>query len=138
MPEQPEGTVLAFDYGLKRIGVAVGNTVTRDARALEIIQNIDTATRFAAVERLIATWQPIQLVVGMPYHPDSPDGPQLAIGLARRFGNQLHGRFGLPVTWVDEGFSSVAARSAGAQRGALDAEAARIILQQYFDEQATA
>ena len=138
MPDQPAGTVLAFDYGAKRIGVAVGNTVTRQARALEIIQNLDTATRFGAVARLIAEWQPVQLVVGMPHHPDGPDGPQPAIGYARRFGHQLHGRFGLPVSWVDESFSSVAARSAGAQRGALDAEAARVILQQYFDEQAIA
>jgi putative Holliday junction resolvase len=138
MPEQPAGTVLAFDYGAKRIGVAVGNTVTREARALEIIQNLDTTHRFAAVERLIAEWQPIHMVVGMPYHPEGPDGEQPAMGLARRFGNQLHGRFGVSVSWVDESFSSVAARSAGAQRGALDAEAARVILQQYFDEQATA
>lgn len=138
MPERPEGTVLAFDYGEKRIGVAVGNFVTRQARALEIIQNRDVATRFASVTRLIDEWQPVHLVVGMPFYPDEPTSTQPAIGYARRFGNQLHGRFGLPVSWVDEGFSTVAARSAGAQRGALDAEAARVILQQYFDEQPTA
>ncbi len=130
--------MLAFDYGEKRIGVAVGNFVTRQARALEIIQNRDVATRFASVTRLIDEWQPVHLVVGMPFFPDEPASTQPAIGYARRFGNQLHGRFGLPVSWVDEGFSTVAARSAGAQRGALDAEAARVILQQYFDEQPTA
>lgn len=127
-----EGTLLAFDYGEKRIGVALGNTVSRSARALETILNRSVDFRFAQISRLINEWQPVGFVVGMPVHPDGDEQPM--IKLAKRFGNQLHGRYGLPVTWVDERYSSIAAQDAGASDDVLDAEAARIILQQFFDE----
>lgn len=142
MPEQPgrvtpqDGTVLAFDYGEKKIGVALGNFITRQARALAILPNVTVEGRFEAVGELIREWSPVQLVVGMPVNPEAgpDDEEQASMRLARRFGNQLNGRFDLPVAWVDERYSSRAASMAGAKRGALDAEAARIILQQYFDE----
>ncbi|MFT0733478.1 Holliday junction resolvase RuvX [Ralstonia wenshanensis] len=129
-----EGTLLAFDYGEKRIGVALGNSITRSARALETIPNRSTDFRFAQISRLVGEWQPVGFVVGMPVHPDGEEQPM--IKLAKRFGNQLHGRYGLPVTWVDERYSSIAAQDAGASDDVLDAEAARIILQQFFDEHA--
>lgn len=142
MPEQPgretprDGTVLAFDYGEKKIGVALGNFITRQARALTILPNVTVEARFEAVGALIQEWSPVRLVVGMPVNPDAgpDDEEQPSMRLARRFGNQLNGRFSLPVEWVDERYSSRAASMAGAKRGQLDAEAARIILQQYFDE----
>ncbi|ULX54850.1 Holliday junction DNA helicase RuvA [Cupriavidus taiwanensis] len=127
-----DGTVLAFDYGEKKIGVALGNFITREARALTILPNITVEGRFEAVAALIQEWNPVQLIVGMPVNPEG--GEQPSIKLARRFGNQLNGRFGLPVEWVDERYTSRAASMAGARRGELDAEAARIILQQYFDQ----
>lgn len=127
-----DGTVLAFDYGEKKIGVALGNFITRQARALTIVPNITVEGRFAAVAALIAEWEPVHLVVGMPVNPDG--GEQPSMRLARRFGNQLNGRFNLPVTWIDERYSSRLAEMGGARPGALDAEAARIILQQYFDQ----
>ena len=126
-------TLLAFDYGEKRIGVAIGNTLVRSARALMTIPNRNRDYRFEAVGKLIGEWHPDALVVGLPMHPDGT--PHAMTQQARRFGNQLNGRFNLPVTWVDERYSSVAAEAAGARGDALDAEAARIILQQYFDEQ---
>lgn len=129
-----EGTLLAFDYGEKRIGVALGNSITRSARALETIPNRSVDFRFAQITRLVGEWQPVGFVVGMPVHPDGEEQPM--IKLAKRFGNQLHGRYGLPVTWVDERYSSIAAQDAGASDDVLDAEAARIILQQFFDEHA--
>ncbi|CAJ0719072.1 putative Holliday junction resolvase [Ralstonia sp. GP73] len=129
-----EGTLLAFDYGEKRIGVALGNTVSRSARALETIPNRSVDFRFAQISRLVGEWQPVGFVVGMPVHPDGEEQPM--IKLAKRFGNQLLGRYGLPVTWVDERYSSIAAQDAGASDDVLDAEAARIILQQFFDEHA--
>lgn len=130
-----DGTVLAFDYGEKKIGVALGNFITREARALTILPNTATVEdRFAAVAALIAEWEPVQFVVGMPINPQG--GEQPSMRLARKFGNQLNGRFGLPVTWVDERYTSKLARMTGAKHGALDAEAARIILQQYFDQHA--
>jgi len=129
-----EGTLLAFDYGEKRIGVALGNSITRSARALETIPNRSVDFRFAQITRLVGEWQPVGFVVGMPVHPDGEGQPM--IKLAKRFGNQLHGRYGLPVTWVDERYSSIAAQDAGASDDVLDAEAACIILQQFFDEHA--
>ncbi|WP_444633071.1 Holliday junction resolvase RuvX [Cupriavidus oxalaticus] len=127
-----DGTVLAFDYGEKKIGVALGNFITREARALTILPNITVEGRFEAVGALIHEWNPVQLIVGMPVNPEGDEQPMMR--LARRFGNQLNGRFNLPVEWVDERYSSRAASMAGARRGELDAEAARIILQQYFDQ----
>ncbi|GLC98026.1 putative pre-16S rRNA nuclease [Cupriavidus sp. TA19] len=127
-----DGTVLAFDYGEKKIGVALGNFITREARALTILPNITVEGRFEAVGELIQAWNPVQLIVGMPVNPEGGEQPMMR--LARRFGNQLNGRFSLPVAWVDERYSSRAASMAGARRGELDAEAARIILQQYFDQ----
>ncbi|WP_027210062.1 Holliday junction resolvase RuvX [Burkholderia sp. WSM2232] len=130
-----EATLLAFDYGEKRIGVAVGNSLTKSARPLVIVQNRSREYRFAEVGKLIAEWKPDALVVGLPMHPDGT--PHEMTQLARRFGNQLNGRFNLPVTWVDERYSSVEAeaglRANKGRADRLDAEAASIILQQYLD-----
>ncbi len=142
MPDAPgrdlprDGTVLAFDYGEKKIGVALGNFITRQASALTIVPNVTVEGRFEAVAALIREWSPVRLVVGLPVNPEGdPEGQeQPSLRLARRFGNQINGRFGLPVEWVDERYSSRMAAMAGAKRGQLDAEAARIILQQYFDQ----
>jgi len=126
--------LLAFDYGEKRIGVAVGNSLLRQAQALLIVENRNRIYRFETIGKLIGEWRPNRLVVGLPVHPDG--APHAMTQLAKRFGNQLNGRFDLPVHWVDERYSSVAAAEFAKEaswRG-LDAEAARIILQQYFDE----
>jgi putative holliday junction resolvase len=125
-------TLLAFDYGEKRIGVAVGNTLLGQARALTIIQNRNKEYRFEAVGKLIDEWKPQALVVGLPLHPDGTAHERTQ--LCKRFGNQLNGRFSLPVTWVDERYSSAAAADALGRDQDIDAEAARIILQQFFDQ----
>ncbi|MFX1671506.1 Holliday junction resolvase RuvX [Paraburkholderia sp. A2WS-5] len=131
-----EATLLAFDYGEKRIGVALGNALTRSARALTVIQNRSIDYRFEAVSALLREWQPDLLVVGLPCHPDGT--PHVMTKLAKRFGNQLNGRFNLPVVWVDERYSSVDAEARLRERGEraehVDAEAACVILQQYLDE----
>ncbi|MDE1183009.1 Holliday junction resolvase RuvX [Paraburkholderia sp.] len=128
-------TLLGFDYGEKRIGVAVGNSLTRSARPLVVVPNRNREYRFEAVGKLIDEWKPDALVVGLPMHPDGT--PHERTQLAKRFGNQLNGRFNLPVTFVDERYSSVEAEAgirAGRGRAEmLDAEAASIILQQYLD-----
>lgn len=130
-----EATLLAFDYGEKRIGVAIGNALTRHARALAVVPNRNREFRFEAMGKLIGEWKPDALVVGLPCHPDGT--PHEMTQLAKRFGNQLNGRFSLPVAWVDERYSSVAAdldmRDSGVSADMRDAEAARIILQQYLD-----
>jgi len=134
-PVGREATLLAFDYGEKRIGVAIGNVLTRQARALVVVPNRNREFRFEAVGKLIDEWKPEALVVGLPCHPDGT--PHEMTQLAKRFGNQLNGRFNLPVDWVDERYSSVAAdldmREKGAAAQMRDAEAACIILQQYLD-----
>ncbi len=130
-----EATLLAFDYGEKRIGVAVGNSLTKSARPLVVVQNRNREYRFATLGALISEWKPDALVVGLPMHPDGM--PHAMTQQAKRFGNQLNGRFNLPVTWIDERYSSVEAeagvRAGTARADLLDAEAACIILQQYLD-----
>ena len=134
-----EGTVLGFDFGTRRIGVAVGEAMLKSARALTTIATEANAARFDAISKLIAEWQPRCLVVGLPLALDGSEHEMTA--RCRRFANQLHGRFGLPVELADERLSSVSAESALRSRGhdlrrhkeAIDAEAAAIILQSYFD-----
>jgi putative Holliday junction resolvase len=125
-------TVLGFDFGVKRIGVAIGNTLIRQAQPLQVIAAVDNASRFDAIGALIAQWTPSRIVVGLPRHPDG--APHEMTARCQRFANQLHGRFGLPVELVDERYSSAVIT---AKRGeVIDDRAAAIILQQYFDTHA--
>lgn len=125
-------TVLGFDFGLKRIGVAVGNTGMRQAQPLQVISAETNDAKFAALAALITDWQPALCVVGLPLHPD---GNEHAMSQrCRRFANQLQGRFAVPVQLVDERYSSAVLSQ---RRGELiDAQAAAIILQQFFDDHA--
>jgi putative Holliday junction resolvase len=121
--------VFGFDFGIKRIGIAMGNTLTGHAQPLALVKAIDNAERFRQIGALIAEWGPARLVVGEPRHPDGTEHDMTA--RCRRFANQLHGRFALPVTLVDERYSSAVLE---ARRGEhIDDKAAAIILQQYFD-----
>ncbi|HPT50143.1 MAG TPA: Holliday junction resolvase RuvX [Accumulibacter sp.] len=146
MPEavcQPQGTVLAFDFGEKRIGVAVGEWQLRQAHPLTVIHGEANAARFAALAALIREWQPASLVVG---RPTSLDGAETAMtARCTRFANQLRGRFGLCVDYVDERLSSADAEqqlragghNAKQTKNRLDAVAAQLILQSHFDGTAT-
>jgi putative Holliday junction resolvase len=138
MPEPRTGTVLAFDFGTKRIGVAVGDFETRLAHPLGAIAAADNRLRFAAIGRLLAEWRPAQLIVGFPTHADGTEHP---VGrLARRFAQRLQGRFGVPVVLVDERLTSREAegllRAAGARgarlKAAVDSLAAQRILETHF------
>jgi putative Holliday junction resolvase len=125
-------TLLGFDFGVKRIGVAVGNTLIRQAQPLKVIAVIDNAARFAQIGELIEQWRPARVIVGLPRHPDGAEHEMTA--RCRRFANQLHGRFNLPVELVDERYSSAVI---AAKRGEIiDDRAASIILQQFFDDYA--
>ena len=129
-------TLLAFDFGLRRTGVAVGNSVTGTARPLAVIEAPSEARRFEAIGALIAQWQPQRLVVGVPRDPEPPaagGSGLLMTGRCERFARQLAGRYGLPVATVDERFSSRAA-AADAGRGPDDAHAAALILEQWFHD----
>jgi putative Holliday junction resolvase len=125
-------TVMAFDYGTRRVGVAVGNSVTKAGEPLKTITAPNADTLFRDIETLLADWQPNQLVVGRPTHPDGK--PHEMTTKAIRFGNQLHGRFHLPVAWVDERYSSVVLEGDLQMRDNLDAHSAALILEQYFAE----
>ncbi len=122
-------SLLAFDFGTKRVGVANGSRFTGRAEPLKSIA-LDGEARFQAIAKLIQEWQPDALVIGVPFHPD---GAEHDITLrARRFGRQLKSRFRLPVFEVDERYTSVEAESYGARD--VDSTAAALILEQFFRE----
>jgi putative Holliday junction resolvase len=133
-------TALAFDFGTRHIGLAVGNSITGSSQALAPITADQDDVRFALIAAQIKEWAPDQLVVGLPCHPDGAEHAMTA--KARRFGNQLQGRFGLPVAWVDERYTSAVLENdpsfkksqASKKDGGLDSESARLILEQYFLE----
>ena len=136
-------TILGFDFGEKRIGVAVGNTVTSQAQALTTLHVESNAARLGAVEILVNEWQPASFVVGQPEHADGT--PHEIAHLAKKFGNRLTEKFRLPVTYVNETLSSAEASSilgargvkGIAQKAEIDAVAAQVILQSFLDERAS-
>ena len=122
-------TILAFDFGLKRIGVAIGNSMICQAKPLSVITATANEPKFAAIAELLKEWGASRIVVGLPSHPDGTEHEMSA--RCRRFANQVHGRFNLPVELVDERYSSAVI---SARRGeVIDDKAAAVILQQYFD-----
>jgi putative Holliday junction resolvase len=132
-------TVLGFDFGEKRIGVAVGNTITSRAEPLTTIHAESNEDRMAAVAYLVKEWQPARLVIGEPAHENG--SPHEIARLAHKFGNRLHEKFRLPVEYVNEFLSSTEASRHLTERGItgreqkahLDAVAAQVILQSWFD-----
>jgi putative Holliday junction resolvase len=137
----PAGTVLAFDFGVKRIGVAVGETTIGVAHPLITLANRDAILDDIAA--LVAEWRPAQLLVGLPTHADGT--PHAMTGRARRFASRLRERFALPVSLADERFTTreassqlrEASGSASVRKGARDAVAAQILLQAYLDQYAS-
>ena len=120
---------LAFDFGTRRVGVAVGNSLLRQAQPLQTVAAQGEA-RFAAIDVLVHEWQPAALVVGVPFHPDGAEHDNTR--RARRFGRQLHGRLRLPVHEVDERYTTTEALAAGAAD--VDAASAALILDQFLRE----
>ncbi len=138
------GTLLAFDFGTKRIGIAVGNTISATSQPLTTINDEKNDVRFDVIGALIQEWQPAALVVGLPCNDDGT--PHELTALCRRFANRLKGRFDLPILLVDERYTSAAASTALGEQGIhgrkqkplLDQYAAQQILQAYFDEPSAA
>lgn len=126
----PLETILAFDFGLKRIGVAVGNTMIRQAQPLVIIDAATNIEKFNKIGELIAQWEVKRCILGLPFHPDG--GEHEMTVRCRRFANQLHGRFDVDVVLVDERYSSAVLNAKRGER--VDAQSAAIILQQFFDD----
>jgi putative Holliday junction resolvase len=138
--KEPDATILAFDFGTRRIGVAVANTLTRTAQPLTTLVAAGGETPFAAIGKLIDAWQPAQLVVGLPVHADGT--PHAMTARARDFARGLETRFRRPVVQVDERWTTEAAAQALRERGQggraarakRDETAAQIILQAWLDE----
>ena len=122
-------SLLAFDFGTRRVGVATGTRLSAGAQPLGSIHQEGEA-RFEAIARLIREWQPDALVIGVPFHPDGAEHEMTL--RARKFGRQLRSRFRLAVYEVDERYTSVEAESRGARD--LDAASAALILEQFFRE----
>jgi putative Holliday junction resolvase len=133
---------MGFDYGARRIGIAVGNAISMSARALEVLANGERGPDWQRLDTLLREWRPDALLVGLPLMLD--DGEQMASRAARSFAGELRARYGLPVQLVDERHSSqeaaqrFAARRAGgaAKRkhaAALDAVAAQIIVERWLE-----
>lgn len=138
MKSTVDGRILAFDWGLRRIGVAVGNSLLKTGEPLCVINAKEGAPNWHQVEELLQEWQPQLLLVGDPLNMDGSAAEITA--RARRFGRQLAGRFGLPVIPVDERLSSREVRYNWEAAGlvpnhAIDAEAAAVILQTWLSEQ---
>lgn len=134
------GTILAFDFGTRRIGVAVGEAATGMAHPLTTIAAERKDERFGAIGKLIAQWQPTLLLIGLPTHADGSEHAMTAS--ARRFARSLEGRFGIAVAFADERYTTHAAGealheagvSAREQRGVRDSVAAQLILQDWLDQ----
>lgn len=137
-------TILAFDFGQKRIGIAVAHQQTGIASPLTTLTAINDQPDWDSINKLIMEWRPDALVIGVPYHMDGSD--QEMTEHARRFGRQLHGRYNLPVHEVDERLTSSEAasehaqqRAAGrrrkTQKGDLDKLAASLILETWLQQQ---
>lgn len=139
-PGPAAGPVLAFDVGMRRVGVAVGEIGLGIAHPLDTIDAQDVEARFERIAALVREWQPVLMVVGLPVHGDGR--PHELEPVVRRFARRLEGRFGVPVRLVDETLSSheatrqLAARrmDVARRRALVDRFAAREILQTWFEE----
>ncbi|MGD8568709.1 MAG: Holliday junction resolvase RuvX [Gammaproteobacteria bacterium] len=146
-------TLLAFDYGKQRIGIAVGQELTKSATPLVTLQNSAGAVNWSAIDELIQQWQPQALVVGLPLNADGTE--HVISRAAKQFGNQLQARYNLTIYWVDERLTSIeaqraltAGRGASGRKGAgggkkarradkseIDRMAAKLILESWFNQQ---
>ncbi|MCW8195458.1 Holliday junction resolvase RuvX [Proteobacteria bacterium 005FR1] len=134
-------TILAFDYGTQNIGAAVGQTLTRTADELTPLKAKDGIPSWDIIAKLLSEWKPDLLLVGLPLNMDGSES-ELAVR-ARKFGNRLHGRFGLRVEMVDERLSTFTAKGEAMERGhrrnygekPVDSIAARLILESWFERE---
>jgi len=132
--------VLAFDYGEKRIGVAIGQTITCTATPITPLKAKEGQPNWQEVAKLIKEWQPDYLLVGLPLNMDASE--QVLTKRAKKFANRLNGRFGISVQMMDERLSSVEARELlfsasgfkGLSKNSIDSHAACLILESWFSE----
>ncbi len=132
-------TVLGFDFGMKHIGVAVGQTITRSANPLSTLKAKDGIPNWDDIFKLITTWNAKALVVGIPLNMDGTE--QLITAAAKKFGNRLQARFNLPVHHIDERLTTVEAKqqlfnSSGYKaldKSSIDSYSAKLILESWLN-----
>ncbi|MFP1762765.1 Holliday junction resolvase RuvX [Lonsdalea quercina] len=133
-------TIMAFDFGTRSIGVAIGQDLTRTARPLQAFKAQDGTPDWQKVEKLIREWQPELVIVGLPLNMDGTEQPLTA--RARKFAQRLYGRFGVAVELHDERLSTVEARSGlfaqggfrALDKGSVDSASAVVILESWFEQ----
>ena len=129
----PPGLVMGFDFGLKRIGVAIGQTISATASPTATLISRDGVPDWQGISALIERWQPVALVVGLPMHLDGSE--QAFTQNARKFGQRLHGRYQRPLFFIEEQISSYEyekSLKSAAKPGQIDAHAAQIILENWL------
>ncbi|WP_447872535.1 Holliday junction resolvase RuvX [Serratia fonticola] len=133
-------TIIAFDFGTKSIGAAIGQEITGTARALAAFKAQDGVPDWQRIERLLKEWQPDLVVVGLPLNMDGTEQPLTE--RARKFANRLHGRFGVQIALHDERLSTVEARAnlfdhggfRALDKGSVDSASAVVILESWFEQ----
>jgi putative Holliday junction resolvase len=134
-------TFLGFDFGMKNIGVAVGQELTKTANPLTVIKAREGIPNWDQIKTLIDQWSPQLLVVGLPLNMDGSEQEMTAA--ARRFGNRLNGRFHIPVDWQDERLTTfealdqlgIRSKMQSNKREEVDRISAQLILQSWLNQQ---
>lgn len=139
MPDHQPTILLGFDFGMKHIGVAVGQTITQSAQALTTLRAVDGVPKWQDIQDIIDTWQANGIVVGIPYNMDDSEQPMTLA--AKKFARKLHGRFHLPVFLMDERLSTFSAKleitgagHVGGKPKNVDSVAAKIILESWLQQ----
>jgi len=138
--KQKEGNVLGFDFGQKRIGIAVGNNISKTARALTTIDSLSNNQKFEVIQKIIEEWQPVSIVVGVPFNVDGSE--HRITNLSKKFAKQLEQKYSLPTHLIDERYTSIEASheikdkkiDLKKKKLLIDQIAAKIILQSYLDQ----
>lgn len=129
---KPQGTIIGFDFGLRRIGVAIGQTITQTASPEAIVKSQDGKPDWEHITTLFGQWQPSAIVVGLPMRLDGTE--QTLTQPARKFGQRLSGRYQLPVFYIEEQLSSIEAESRGLKQTHIDDHAAQILLENWLQQ----
>ena len=127
---KPEGVIIGFDFGLRRIGVAIGQTITQTATPEAIVNSKDGKPDWEHITKLFEQWQPTAIVVGLPMRLDGTE--QALTQPARKFGQRLSGRYNRPVFYIEEQLSSIEAENRGLKQKHIDDHAAQILLENWL------
>ena len=137
---QREGNIIGFDFGQKRIGVAIGNNISKSAQALITIESTSSNQKFEAIQKIMDEWQPVSIVVGVPFNVDGSE--HKVTNLCKKFAKQLEQKYALPIHLIDERYTSIEASyeiqdkkiDLKKKKLLIDQIAAKIILQSYLDQ----